>query len=148
MTTHTYESALKWRGRTRDYEGYERRHDVTIAGTELAVSADAAFRGDAVLPNPEQLIVAAASSCQLLSFLAVAALGGVDVVEYRDRAYGEMPASGDPMHLTRIVLRPHIAIVGASVARVERLVGIAHAQCYVANSLITEVVVEPSVEVR
>ena len=33
---------------------------------------DVAFRGDASLPNPEQLLVAAASSCQMLSFLAVA----------------------------------------------------------------------------
>lgn len=147
MTTHTYETVVDWRGRTQAYDCYDRRHNVTVAGTRLAMSADAAFRGDSSLPNPEQLVVAAASSCQLLSFLAVAALGGVEVVEYRDNAVGEMPTSGRPMRLIRIVLRPHIVVAGASVERVERLVHKAHAQCYIANSLSTEVIVEPSIDV-
>ncbi|MFF2633018.1 OsmC family protein [Microbacterium sp. NPDC058021] len=147
MTIHSYESTLSWRGRTQHYDSYDRRHDVTIAGTQLAVSADAAFRGDAALPNPEQLVVAAASSCQLLSFLAVAALSGVEVVEYSDRARGEMQADQRPMRLTRIVLRPHIAVVGGSVERVERLVHRAHEQCYIAHSLTAEVSIEPVIEV-
>jgi organic hydroperoxide reductase OsmC/OhrA len=75
------------------YRGYPRAHPAwTPPATEaLDLSADPHFRGDADLPNPEQLLVLAASSCQLLSFLAVAAKGGVDVLGYVDDASGEMP---------------------------------------------------------
>jgi len=148
VTTHSYATTLHWTGLTDDYDSNGRQHDVTMATTTLAVSADSAFLGDGTLPNPEQLVVAAASSCQLLSFLAVAARSGVRVVEYEDHAEGVMPEDQSPMRLTRIVLRPRIIVEGATVERVERLLHKAHQQCYIANSLTTEVVLEPAIEVR
>jgi organic hydroperoxide reductase OsmC/OhrA len=148
MTTHSYASTLRWAGRTQDYDSYSRDHAITMSGTMVATSADSAFRGDAALPNPEQFVVAAASSCQLLSFLAVAALAGVEVLEYEDAAAGIMPDDERPMRLTSIVLRPRIVVRGATMERVERLLRKAHQQCYIANSLITEVTIEPTIEVR
>ncbi|KJC64920.1 OsmC family protein [Agreia bicolorata] len=148
MTTHNYASTLRWAGRTLDYDSYSREHDITMSGTAVTTSADSAFRGDAALPNPEQFVVAAASSCQLLSFLAVAALGGVEVLEYEDAAEGVMPDDERPMRLTSIVLRPRIIVRGATIERVERLLHKAHQQCYIANSLITDVTIEPTIEVR
>ncbi|QWF78953.1 OsmC family protein [Amycolatopsis sp. CA-230715] len=147
MTAHTYRTSLSWSGSTGDYDSYDRGHEVTIGAAPLAVSADAAFRGDPELANPEQLLVAAASSCQLLSFLAVAALSGVEVVRYHDSAEGVMPEAERPMRLTRIVLRPRVVVRGATAERVERLLRKAHRQCYIANSLTSEVVLEPVVEV-
>lgn len=139
---------LHWAGRTEDYDSYSRQHDVTISETTVAVSADPAFRGDGTLPNPEQLLVAAASSCQLLSFLAVAARAGVQVLEYQDEAEGVMPDDQRPLRLTSIVLRPRIVVQGATVERVERLLHKAHQQCYIANSLTTDVTLEAVIEVR
>src|SRR5918997_1480353 len=113
------------------------------------MSSDPAFRGDARLLNPEQLVVAAASSCQLLEFLALAAKARVDVVEYRDEAEGTMDESDEPARIQRIVLRPRIAVSpGPSEERVLRLVELAHDHCYVARSLRTEIAVEAEVEVR
>ena len=147
MTRHIYRSAVSWSGSTTDYDSYHRRHEVTIGTASLAVSADAAFRGDPDLVNPEQLLVATVSSCQLLSFLAVASRSGVDVVRYSDDAEGVMPESEDPMRVTTIVLRPRIRVRGGSAQRVERLVHKAHEQCYIANSLTSKVVLEPTIEV-
>ena len=76
MLTHTYETRIAWVGSTAGgYRVYSRAHNgVPFPATqELALSADPAFRGSHELLNPEQLLVMAASSCQLLSFLAVAA---------------------------------------------------------------------------
>ncbi len=114
---HTYATTTRWSGSTGvGYEGYERAHEAVaepVAG-ELALSSDPAFRGDPGRLNPEQLLVLAASSCQLLSFLAVAARARVDVVGYEDRALGEMPEQpSGPMRVARIVLRPRITIRGA-----------------------------------
>ncbi|PZS32371.1 MAG: osmotically inducible protein OsmC [Pseudonocardiales bacterium] len=147
---HRYESHLVWQGSTGvGYAGYPREHRVLTppSGTELRLSADPAFRGDPALPNPEQLLLAAASSCQLLSFLALAALAGVDVVAYEDDAEAVMPEDQTPVRITRIVLRPQIVVAaGVDIDQVRQLVSQAHDTCYVANTLNAEVVIEPAIE--
>jgi organic hydroperoxide reductase OsmC/OhrA len=148
---HTYLARVEWSGSTgAGYRAYPRAHTAwTPPATEgIDLSADPHFRGDADLPNPEQLLVLAASSCQLLSFLAVAARGGVDVVGYEDDAMGEMPDDLLPQRITRIVLRPRVTVSrGADRAVVERMLHEAHEQCYIASSLTTDVVVEPTIAV-
>jgi len=146
---HTYRARVEWRGSTgAGYRAYPRAHMAWMppAADGLGLSADPHFRGDPDLPNPEQLLVLAVSSCQLLSFLAVAAREGVDVVGYEDDAVGEMPHDVVPQRITRITLRPKVTVPG-EVDRgvVERLLHEGHQQCYVANSLTTEVVLEPRV---
>lgn len=150
MTTHAYATTLTWSGSTAvGYRRYSRSHHVVPQGAAaIAMSSDPAFRGDPALVNPEQLVLAAASSCQLLSFLAVAARSGVDVVGYMDDATAVMPEEDRPVRITRITLRPVITVRGADVATVEQLVKAAHEQCYVANSLTAPVEVEPVVQVQ
>jgi organic hydroperoxide reductase OsmC/OhrA len=151
VATHTYKTTLIWHGTTgAGYGEFDRTHRVTLppSGGELVLSSDPAFRGNADLANPEQLLLAAASSCQLLSFLAVAARARIDVLEYRDEAEAEMP-DGEPTRITRVVLRPRIVVgAGSSTDRLRRLVELAHRHCFIANSLNSEVVVEPVIEER
>ena len=78
------------------------RHRSPDPRSALDLSSDPAFRGDATRLNPEQLVVAAASSCQLLSFLAVAARARLNVVSYTDAATAVMAASDRPRSITRI----------------------------------------------
>ncbi|WP_300265549.1 OsmC family protein [Microbacterium sp.] len=148
MNDHEYAATVAWAGSTASgYTTYSREHDVQWSDEVVTLSADAAFRGDASLPNPEQLLVAAASSCQLLSFLAVASLAGVDVVSYRDDATAVMPAASTPTRITRIDLAPRIGVRRADPDVVLRLVREAHDGCYIANSVSADVVVTPTVEV-
>jgi organic hydroperoxide reductase OsmC/OhrA len=146
---HRYAANCTWEGQTGlGYEKYVRAHRVAVPPAEAALnlSSDPGFRGDAKLINPEQLVVAAASSCQLLSFLAVAARAGVDVRRYDDEAEGEMPEAADPIRITRIRLRPRIEVNrGPSEAKVRDVVRLAHDECYIASSLKTEVNVEPTI---
>lgn len=146
--THTYTATCSWSGSTADgYEQYDRAHDATAPPTEVALrlSGDAAFHGDTKLLNPEQLVVLAAASCQLLSFLAVAARARIDVVGYEDAAVGVMPEDEQPMHITEIVLRPVITVrADVDDARLAHLCEVAHEHCFVANSLRTEVSIEPT----
>jgi len=147
---HTYRSRLSWQGSTADgYEAYDRTHRVVVppAGGELVMSSDPAFRGDGELPNPEQLLLAAASSCQLLSFLAIAARSRVDVVAYEDDADAVMPEGEKPMRITRITLRPRISVAaGSDLDRVRRMVESAHRGCFIANTLNAEIVIEPVID--
>lgn len=148
-TVHRYRAEVAWQGSTGvGYERYDRAHHAGVPdGAAVQLSGDRAFGGDPALLNPEQLLVAA-SSCQLLSLLAVAARARIDVVAYRDDAVADMPEDDPPMRLTRIVLRPQITVrSGAqevSDERLSHLVEVAHRECFIANSLRTEVVVEPA----
>lgn len=147
MDVHAYRTTLAWHGSTGEgYEAYPRAHRVAAppAGAELELSSDPAFRGDPTLLNPEQLLLAAASSCQLLSFLAVAARARLDVVGYRDEARAEMPEDDPPMRLARIELLPHIVLADTdrprpTDERLAHLVEVAHKECFIANTLATEV---------
>jgi organic hydroperoxide reductase OsmC/OhrA len=147
--THVYRSDLAWSGTTAaGYEAYDRTHRVTTppAPDELRLSGDPAFLGDPALMNPEQLLLAAASSCQLLSFLAYAARSRIDVVSYTDAAEGVMPEDDRPMRITSITLRPRIVVAaGTDLDRVRRLIEKAHDACFVANTLNAEMVIEPEV---
>jgi organic hydroperoxide reductase OsmC/OhrA len=149
MTTHQYATTVTWEGSTGvGYDDFDRGHTAQVApvATALDLSGDPAFRGDGTRLNPEQLVVLAASSCQLLSFLAVAARARLDVVAYHDDAIGEMPEDDDPVRITRITLRPRITVRGdVPDARVLHLVEVGHRECYIANSLTTDVVIEPEI---
>ena len=113
----------------------------------LTASSDPAFRGSEALTNPEQLLLAAASSCQMLSFLAIAARSQVDVLAYSDEAEAIMPEDDKPVRITRITLRPRMLVAaGSDVERVLRIVEKAHHECYIANSVTSEILIEPSVE--
>jgi organic hydroperoxide reductase OsmC/OhrA len=146
---HRYTAVTRWEGSTGvGYESYGRVHEVAVPPAEagLTLSSDPAFRGDPTRPNPEQLLLASASSCQLLSFLAVAARARLDVVAYVDEASAVMPEDDEPVRITRIDLRPRITVRGeVAIARIEHLVEVAHRECFIANSLTCEMVIEPTI---
>lgn len=148
MNDHTYATELEWSGTTGEgYRSYGRAHTVRIGDAAvLTLSADPAFRGDPNLPNPEQLLLAAASSCQLLSFLALAARAHVEVIGYSDSARAVMPHDAAPMRITEITLNVTVVVRGTDEQTVRELLEQAHEQCYIANSL--SAVMNVSAEVK
>ena len=110
---HTYRAQLSWTGSTGvGYDAYDRTHRVHLPPVdhELVVTSDPAFRGDAHHLNPEQLLLASATSCQMLSFLAIAARSRIDVVSYEDDAEAIMPEDQRPVRITKITMRPRIVV--------------------------------------
>jgi organic hydroperoxide reductase OsmC/OhrA len=149
MTVHGYRARCSWAGSTAvGYDNYPRAHTVECppASAELAMSGDPAFLGDSNRLNPEQLLLAAAVSCQLLSFLAVAARARIEVIRYEDDADADMPDDDRPVRITAIRLRPRITVrAGTDQAKVHKLVALAHEQCFVANSLTSEMDIQATI---
>jgi len=147
---HEYRCRLDWHGSTAEgYQHYDRGHQASCPPSPagLQLTSDPSFLGDPGRLNPEQLLLAAASSCQLLSFLAIAARSRVDVISYADDAEAVMPEDDKPVRITKITLRPRITVKGdASDERVRRCVALAHKACFIANSLNSEIVIEPRIE--
>ena len=147
MTTHTAE--ILWRAEG-DFagNGYSRAHLWRFdGGVEVPASASPAVvpppasREDAV--DPEEAFVASLSSCHMLWFLDLARRDGWNAAAYRDRAEGRMArAAGGASWIDRVELRPEITWDGPAPDRaaLKALHGRAHAACFIANSVRTEVV--------
>lgn len=138
--SHHYQVKVVWTGNrgsgTSAYAAYARDHQVIVKGKPiLEGSADAAFRGDPRRHNPEDLLVAALSTCHMLWYLHLAAKAGVVVTGYRDEAEGEMEGDDEGGRFTEVVLRPTVTIQAGDPALAEALHADAHRRCFIANSV-------------
>lgn len=151
-STHHYAASCHWQGSTASgYENYDRSHTVTAPPVvkPLSMSSDPAFYGNPEQLNPEQLLLMAAVSCQMLSFLAIAARARLDVVDYQDQAEAFMPMDDRPVRITRLILRPRVVIKGKSDdALVRQCLQKAHEHCFIANSLKTAMEIVPEIIIR
>jgi organic hydroperoxide reductase OsmC/OhrA len=151
---HTYSVSVTWNGNTGTgtsrYNSYTRDYTVASPGKpDIAGSSDPAFRGDPKRYNPEDLLVVALSSCHMLSYLHLAAVGGVVVTNYVDDAGGIMTqdAKGSGA-FTRVTLRPKVTITASSdPAKARQLHHAAHDVCFIANSVNFPVDCEPEIVV-
>ena len=141
---------VEWKRETPDfaYPTYNRDHDWTFdAGVTVRASANPAYLGSESCVDPEEAFVAALSSCHMLTFLAIAARKKLVVDSYHDEAVGVLAKdSGGRLAITRVTLRPRVAFGGERTPTSEELRelhGQAHHACFIANSVKTEVVVEP-----
>jgi organic hydroperoxide reductase OsmC/OhrA len=143
MSTHN--ATIRWSrgGKDFTYKTYSRDHVWTLNGNDVPASAATAYLGNPSRVDPEAALVAALSSCHMLTFLALAANKGFVVESYEDAAVGhlEKNATGK-LAITRVELHPKIAYGGSkqpSAADLDWLHDKAHTECFIANSVTTEV---------
>lgn len=117
---------------------------VTIPGSPSPGVVPAPWSDPAAV-DPEEMLVAALSNCHMLTFLHKAREAGYVVTAYRDEARGVMrKTAAGKIAVTRVTLRPEIAFAGPApdAAALEALHHAAHEDCFIANSVTTEVVIE------
>ena len=100
--------------------------------------------------DPEEAFVASLSSCHMLWFLSIIAKRGFAVMRYTDNAIGVVGKnSNGKMAMTSVVLHPRIEFDGDSVPGKDELMQMhhqAHEKCFIANSVNTDVIIEPVFE--
>jgi len=144
MSEHKANIVWARNGADFGYKTYPRDHVWRFDnGVEIAGSAAAAYLGNPQRIDPESAFVAALSSCHMLTFLALASNKGFIVDSYEDAAVGhlEKNASGK-LAVTRVELHPKIVYSGAkhpNDSDLEWLHDKAHRECFIANSVTTEV---------
>ena len=150
---HEYTAQIHWQRQDAAFidKRYSRGHEwhfdggVTVPGSSSPLSVRAPYSVVAAV-DPEEAFVAALSSCHMLWFLDIAARAGWVVDDYCDDAVGVMTANaqGKPW-MSLVTLRPRIVFAGDTqpdASEVARLHHVAHEECYIANSVRTEVRVE------
>ena len=143
-----HRATISWRRTTPDfvYQTYDRDHVWRIeGGLEVQASSAPDYLGTAERMDPEQALVASISSCHMLTFLALAARKRLTIDAYEDEAAGVMTKNArGKLFVSHCVLRPRIvwgepAPDAATVARMHHM---AHEECFIANSVLTEITVE------
>jgi organic hydroperoxide reductase OsmC/OhrA len=126
------------------YKNYPRDHVWRFPnGVEVPGSAAPAYLGNADRVDPEAAFVAALSSCHMLTFLALASNKGFVVDSYEDAAVGHLEKNANgKLAITRVDLHPKIVYSGPkqpAAADLDWLHDKAHKECFIANSVTTEV---------
>jgi organic hydroperoxide reductase OsmC/OhrA len=145
-----HKATIDWERETPDfaYETYDRDHDwIFDAGVTVRASANPAYLGSETYVDPEEAFVASLSSCHMLTFLAIAARKRYVLDSYHDEAVGVLAKdAAGRLAVTRVTLRPQVRFGGDRVPGPEELRQLheqAHHACFIANSVKTEIVVEP-----
>ena len=131
------------------YKNYPRDHVWAFErGMEVKASAAPQYLGNPQLVDPESAFVAALSSCHMLTFLALASNKGFVVDHYADNALGHLEKNANgKLSVTRVELHPKIVYSGTKLptqAELDWLHDKAHRECFIANSVTTEVYVLPA----
>ena len=146
-----HRASIAWKRTSEDfgYDTYNREHVWTFeGGTRVEASSAPDFLGDPAAVDPEEALVASLSSCHMLTFLALCARKRYVVDAYADEAVGFMEKNdAGKLWVSRVVLRPKIAFSGERVPSAEQIDALherAHHECFIANSVRTDVRVEPA----
>jgi organic hydroperoxide reductase OsmC/OhrA len=130
------------------YRSYSRDHTWAFDGGDtVTASANPAYLGSEAAVDPEEAFIAALASCHMLTFLAIAAKKRFVVDTYDDHAVGVMAKNeAGRVAITKVTLSPRIVFAGAKpdTTTLDRMHHLAHDQCFVANSVTTQVTVVPS----
>jgi organic hydroperoxide reductase OsmC/OhrA len=150
----TYSAELLWERGDQDFlnNRYSRRHLIRFdGGAEIAGSSSPHVvpppASDVSAVDPEEAFVASLSSCHMLWFLSLAAKGGFIVDRYADSPLGVLERNAERRFaMTLVTLRPQVQFSGDKHPTTDELTRLhhqAHEACYIANSVKTEVRVEP-----
>lgn len=147
MSEHKVTLTWACGGAPFEYQKYPRNHSWKFdGGHEMTATAAPAYLGDPKNVDPEEAFVASLSSCHMLTFLAIACKQKFALAEYVDEAVGYMEKNAEGrLAITRVTLKPKITWSGdkqPTAEELDKMHHAAHDNCFIANSVKTEVTVE------
>jgi organic hydroperoxide reductase OsmC/OhrA len=148
-----HKAVVRWKFSSGDFirGRYSREHEwvfdggVTVPASPSPSVVPAPY-SNAAHVDPEEAFVASVSSCHMLTFLYLAARAKIAIESYSDDAVGLVSKNehGHPW-ISKITLRPVIVYSAGAAPDAQQLQQLhhqAHEQCFIANSIKTEVVVD------
>ena len=143
----TYNTTVRWKG---EHWG----HILMGNGPEMDFSAPPDAQGHGGVLTPEDAFVAAVNTCVMLMFIWSAERFKLDLVSYECFGEGTKLIELDRTELfTQVVLRPRIVVRSdeterdAILKRLQRAIDSAVKYSLVANSIKSELILEPQIEI-
>jgi organic hydroperoxide reductase OsmC/OhrA len=153
LMAHAYKATVLWQRGSQIFTDnkYSRGHvwrfdgGIEVPGSSSPLVVPKFSLAEAV--DPEEAFVASLSSCHMLFFLSFAATQGFRIDSYEDQAVGEMGKNENgKLYVSKVTLYPDIVFSGdrhPSDSDVAALHHRSHEECFIANSVLTEVVTAP-----
>jgi organic hydroperoxide reductase OsmC/OhrA len=149
---HLYRATVKWTrgGAVFTDKRYSRAHTLNFDGGVIVPASSSPLSvklpySVAEAVDPEEGFVASIASCHMLWFLDIAAGKGFVVEDYVDEATGEMTRNErGKLWVSKVILAPVVKFAGdnrPTSEQLDQLHHLAHEECFIANSVKSEVVV-------
>ncbi|HZH83932.1 MAG TPA: OsmC family protein [Phototrophicaceae bacterium] len=137
---YQYETEIEWKG----------EKDLKLGAGKLPViqaGAPPEFKGRDTNWSPEHLFVASFHCCYLLTLLAVAEFSKIKIVSLSSRATGKLEKiQGGSYQITEIKVKPTVVLASADdLARMSRVLEKAKENCFVSNSIKSQIIIEPEI---
>ena len=134
-----YHNTLKWKG--------EKKADLKFMESkqEIEVATPPEFGGHEDIISPEDLFVSSANVCYMTTLLGTMKNMGVELISYESGAEGILETVDKMKIFTRIIIRPKIKAKETD-AKIRMILNHAEKRCLVANSMKTQVIIEPEIE--
>lgn len=147
---HLFKVALRWSSE-REIEGmsnkrFVKNHSISIDGKpDIKISAAKAFKGDASLYNPEDLLLSSLASCHMMSYLYCCSQNGISIVNYKDDAEAFLEVNDDGNgRIVKVILNPIVTVSDSNMIELAlSLHKKASELCFIANSCNFPVVHHP-----
>ena len=144
---HTYTHKLKWEGDSSiSTIQNDRFYSINIEGKQIIKgSADKVFHGDAMLYNPEDMLLAALSSCHMMSFFYICRKKGYEIKSYLDNPVGVLKLNSNGSgQFKKVVLFPEVIFsINSNQIPLLELHKEAGSLCFIANSCSFEIEYSP-----
>lgn len=146
MSEHIVDLSWKNQAASFDYKVYSRDYTLKFDnGQEIKGSATPKYLGNAACIDPEESLVAALAGCHMLTFLAICSMKKYEIINYTDHAVGHMTQNEQKKFwISKIELNPKIEFApgkAPSTDELKQLHDKAHHECFIANTLKSEFVV-------
>ena len=134
-----YHNTLKWKG--------EKKADLRFIESkqEIEVATPPEFGGHENIISPEDLFVSSANVCYMTTLLGTLKNMGVELISYESRAEGILQTVDKMKIFTKIIIRPKIKAKETE-EKIRMILNHAEKRCLVANSMKTQVIIEPEIE--
>lgn len=140
-----FKVTVNWQTTTGYEEGeFNRDHQIAYgSGQQVQASSAPEYKGNEEKINPEENLLAALSSCHMLTFLAIAHLKRLPVASYTNHAIADLGKNdAGKIAVVKMTLAPEVVFadgVEVDEATIAKIHEKAHANCFIANSLACEV---------
>ncbi len=146
--THQFKINLDWNLATNEInrKRISRNHKISIEGKQsFDVSAAKVYKGDATLPNPEDLLLTSLASCHFMSFLYCCSINRIELLSYQDQAeaFLEVEPNGQGK-IYKVILNPTFTI--SDETKINLALSLhqkANELCFIANSCNFPVIHQP-----
>ena len=148
--SHLFEGTLIWTGQASQADGklkLDREYLIEFRDkAPLPGSSPAVFKGDESKHNPETLMVSSLMACHHLTYVSMCERAGIAMTGYEDRAVGALERKDGKIRMVKVTLHPRVRVRDAGqLEQAKALHQNAHEDCFMANSVNFEVLVQAEV---